>query len=161
MLKSNGFTKPRSELLRSSVPFLKQALEKRWFPTEQTIHLIFQCLWSRNQFQAMPILFPKINDDGKDREQPEVIQQVERMEVWLKYMWRDRQKELERDWCKTREFTENVASLLLHGVYYDEEGFESPHNVKQLSDKTVMVEFFDPEDTFILDIERRNDEDQS
>ena len=62
---------------------------------------------------------------------------------------------------KTKEFTENAASLLLHGVYYDEEGFESPHDVKQLSDKTVMVEFFDPEDTFILNIERRNDEDQS
>lgn len=104
-IKANGFSKPRSELLRFSVSFLEFALSKRWFPTEQTIHLIFQCLWNDGSFEAEPIFFPKIKDDGEARDQPNVIQQVERMEVWMKYMWRDRQSELNRNWWETGEYT--------------------------------------------------------
>jgi len=62
---------------------------------------------------------------------------------------------------KLKEFTENVHTLLSHGVYYDENGFEAPHLVKQVSEKTVLVEFFDPEDTFMVTVERRNDSGQS
>ena len=61
---------------------------------------------------------------------------------------------------KIKEFTENAKALLELGVYYDKNGnFASPHQVKQISDKTVVVEFFNPEDTLIINIERRNDED--
>ena len=98
IIQSKNFSKPRSELLRFSVPFLEHSLRKRWFPTEQTIHLIFQCFWNGHDFKAEPILLPRIEDDGEARNQPNVIQQVERMEVWLKYMWRERQCELDGHW---------------------------------------------------------------
>lgn len=104
IIQSKGFSKPRSELLRFSVPFLEYSLRKRWFPTEQTIHLIFQCLWNDGDFEVEPILLPKIEDDGEARNQPNVIQQVERMEVWLKYMWRERQCELDCSWWEMDEY---------------------------------------------------------
>ena len=62
---------------------------------------------------------------------------------------------------KLKEFTENVHTLLLHGVYYDDNGFEAPHQVKQISEKTVLVELFDPKDTFMITVERRDDSDRS
>ncbi len=103
MISKSGFSKPRSELLRFSVTFLESALGKRWFPAEQTIHLIFQCLWNKN-FKAEPVFLPNIEDDGEARNQPNVIQQVERMEVWMKYMWRDRQGQLNNNWAKSGEY---------------------------------------------------------
>lgn len=55
-----------------------------------------------------------------------------------------------------KEFTESARELLTHGVYYSKEGCEPPHQVKQLSDQTIMVEFFNPEDTFLMTVERRD-----
>jgi len=55
-----------------------------------------------------------------------------------------------------KEFTESVRELLNHGVYYSKKGYESPHQVKQLSDQTIMVEFFNPEDTFLVTMEHRD-----
>lgn len=55
-----------------------------------------------------------------------------------------------------KEFTENVANILNQCVYYHDNGdFESPQRVVQMSPDAVMVEFFDPQDTFILTIEHR------
>jgi len=55
-----------------------------------------------------------------------------------------------------KEFTENARELLNHGIFYSKEGYESPHQVKQLSNQTIMIEFFDPEDTFLITVERRD-----
>ena len=61
---------------------------------------------------------------------------------------------------KLNEFTESVVSLLNNGVYYTEKtSFEVPYQIKQISDKAVMVEFLKPEDTFMITIERRHDQD--
>lgn len=70
---------------------------------------------------------------------------------------------------KLKEFTESVATLLGNGVYYYEETrFETPLKIKQISEQamenlteTIMVEFFDPEDTFILTVGRKNNEDKA
>ena len=105
-LKQMGFSKPRSELLRLSVDLLTYALKKRWFPAEQTIHLIFQCLWN-GKFNLAPTYFPKIKDDDVSRDHPNFIQQVERMEVWIKQMWRERQNELVKEWEVKEVYKEN------------------------------------------------------
>lgn len=94
-----GLLKPRSELLRISRKFLKAVLDKRWYPTEQTIHLILQCLWSlklwnnlkeEERFTIKALQLPKIPDDPSARDNLNVVQQVDRMELWLKYIWRDK-----------------------------------------------------------------------
>ena len=117
-LKEMGFSKPRSELLRFSTDFLYHALKKRWFPAEQTIHLIFQGLWN-GKFKMAPIYFPRIKDDDVSRDQPNFIQQVERMEAWMKQMWRERQKELVDVWRVTRGYKEKCEESfeILMDVY--------------------------------------------
>lgn len=103
-LRQTGYSKPRSELLRFSTLFLLFALSKRWYPTEQTIHLILQCFWDSENFKAAPLPFYEMHDTDDDtRAHPNVIQQVDRMEVWLKYMWRERQTQLHRsgwEYCR-------------------------------------------------------------
>lgn len=59
---------------------------------------------------------------------------------------------------KTKEFSESIMELLSNGVYYHNgTQFESPHLIKQISDHAIVVEFFYPEDTFMVTMERRND----
>jgi hypothetical protein len=92
---TGGFSKPRSELLRFSEAFLTKALNRRWYPTEQTICLIMQCFWDRLPIRMLQ--FSNLQDSDEARDNPNLVQQIERMEVWLKYMWRDREK----NWNKT------------------------------------------------------------
>lgn len=89
--QNGGFAKPRSELLRFTLPFLKSALSRRWYPTEQTINLLLQCFESNYTAYALP--FKKLSDAPEARDNPNVVEQVERMELWLKYMWRERFKD--------------------------------------------------------------------
>lgn len=57
------------------------------------------------------------------------------------------------------EFTENVKTLLNHGIYYHgRDKHEPPVRVNKISDTTVMVEFFDPRDTFMVTMERRHED---
>jgi len=59
---------------------------------------------------------------------------------------------------KIEEFTKSAVMLLANGVYYYEKTkFEDPLQVKHISDKAIMVEFFNPEDTFLITIERRDE----
>ena len=58
-----------------------------------------------------------------------------------------------------KEFLESVTTLLENGVYYCDKSknglmFEAPLKIKQISDKAIMVEFFNPQDTFILTVQR-------
>jgi len=92
---NEGFSKPRSELLRFSKSFLTTALNRRWYPTEQTIFLILQCFW--DQKSILSIQFSNLQDSDEARDNPNLVQQIERIEVWLKYMWRDH----ERNWNRT------------------------------------------------------------
>ncbi len=92
---NDGFLKPRSELLRFSKAFLTEALNRRWYPTEQTIFLILQCFWDQRPIRMLQ--FSNLQDSDEARNNPNLVQQIERMEVWLKYMWRDREK----DWNKS------------------------------------------------------------
>jgi hypothetical protein len=89
-ITDKGLTKPRSELLRLSHNFLKDALKKRWYPSEQTIYLILQCFLDK--FTIASLKFPKISDYEEPRLSPNVIQQIERMELWIKYIWREHHK---------------------------------------------------------------------
>ncbi|MHC4084332.1 MAG: hypothetical protein ACYSWZ_05550 [Planctomycetota bacterium] len=96
------FTKPRSELLRFSGKFLKKALRARWYPTEQTINLILQCFWSEETEDIFSVKALGLKGDVSDSDEARgkvkgVIEQVERMELWLKYIWRDRKKVLNKD----------------------------------------------------------------
>jgi hypothetical protein len=97
----NGFSKPRSELLRISRKFLEFSITKRWYPSEQTINLILQCLWHDDIFTMRSLSLEEIKDDDQSRETPNVVQQIERMELWLKYMWRDRNK----NWSPSEYFS--------------------------------------------------------
>ena len=99
LMMQMGFLKPRSELLRLSRSFLEGSLKKRWYPSEQTIHLILQCLWSlklwnnlkqEERFTIKALQLAKIPDDPSARDNLNVVQQVDRMELWLKYIWRDK-----------------------------------------------------------------------
>ena len=62
-----------------------------------------------------------------------------------------------------KEFTENVVTLLDLGIYYygDNNKVEAPSNVKQISDSTIIVEFLNPEDVFMITVERRDDQSKS
>ena len=101
-IRSGGFGKPRSELLRFSSEFLTKSLKARWFPAEQTIHLILQCFSSKDkpgekEFLAKSFPFGINMPDSEDeRLSPDVIQQIERMELWFKYMWRDKNSEWDK-----------------------------------------------------------------
>jgi len=86
-MAAEGFFKPRSELLRFSEGFLTASLRRRWYPTEQTISLILQCFWDRRPICSLP--FARLQDSAEARENPDIVQQIERMEVWLKYLWRE------------------------------------------------------------------------
>ena len=62
---------------------------------------------------------------------------------------------------KLKEFLESVVTLLDNGVYYcDKPGtgsiFETPVQVKKLTDKVITAEFFNPQDTFTLTIQRND-----
>jgi hypothetical protein len=92
-----GFTKPRSELLRISREFCASAIGRRWYPTEQTIYLILQSFWE-DQWKAVSLPSgTQLCDDDTDKKSPNVVQQIERMELWLKYIWRDRHKGWDRN----------------------------------------------------------------
>ena len=86
--ETGGFTKPRSELLRFSGSLLRSALSRRWYPTEQTINVLLQCF--EGDFRAETLPFERLRDAPEARDNPNVVEQVERMELWLKYMWRER-----------------------------------------------------------------------
>lgn len=99
LMMQMGLLKPRSELLRISRKLLEAALKKRWYPTEQTIHLILQCLWSLKlwhnlhkdeRFTIKALKLTKMPDEPSARDNLNVVQQVDRMELWLKYIWRDK-----------------------------------------------------------------------
>ncbi len=93
LMMQKALLKPRSELLRLSRRFLEAALQKRWYSTEQTVHLILQCLWSskgKEPYTITALQLPKIPDDPSARSSLDVVQQVDRMELWLRYIWRDK-----------------------------------------------------------------------
>ena len=92
ILDAKEISKPRSELLRISRELSLFLLSKRWYPSEQTINIILQCLWSDNRFTIQSLSLGQIEDDNKSRQSPEKIKQIERMELWLKYMWREHNK---------------------------------------------------------------------
>lgn len=85
-----GLARPRSELLRLGRTFAASALAARWYPTEQTLHLILQCLWSEGRFRAEALALPALRDDDANRAGTGIVEQVERMELWLRYLWRGR-----------------------------------------------------------------------
>ena len=131
-LVRNGFKKPRFELLRISRKFIEFSLSKRWYPSEQTINLILQCLWNDNLFTVQSLSLKEIKDDDQSRKTPNAIQQIERMELWLKYMWKDRN----RDWSpneyflmceKSHKIYKNAYSYLLfkfqNNYYGDDENY--------------------------------------
>ncbi|MDX2440183.1 MAG: hypothetical protein QNK40_06480 [Desulfobacterales bacterium] len=89
-LEREGFSKPRSELFRISRSLLKESLEKRWYPSEQTLHLLLICIWGGMQFSLEPLPLKALKDDDQLRDNPGAFQQIERMELWLKYIWKDR-----------------------------------------------------------------------
>jgi hypothetical protein len=112
-------SKPRSELLRISRELALFLLSKRWYPSEQTINIILQCLWNSKLFSMQPLPLGQIKDEVQSRQSQEVIQQIERMELWLKYMWR----EYNRKWSankyltmsdKSSKIVKNANSFLLN-----------------------------------------------
>ncbi len=86
-LKTQGFTKPRSELFRISHFLVSSTLQRRWYPTEQTINLLLYCFV--NNISTKALLFDNLQDAPESRNNPNVVEQVDRMELWLKYMWRE------------------------------------------------------------------------
>jgi hypothetical protein len=99
LMMQMGLLKPRSELLRLSRKFLEVTLQRRWYPTEQTIYLILQSIWSlklwnnlkeEERFTIRMLKLPKIPDEPSARDDLNVVQQVDRAELWLKYIWRDK-----------------------------------------------------------------------
>ena len=98
VLEDKRLTKPRSELFRISSHFLTSCLQKRWYPTEQTIHLILQAIWSGNPACVAALSLPSLSDDPSFRGSFKgTIQQLERMNLWLKYMWWDRHPQFTLD----------------------------------------------------------------
>ena len=89
IIERKGFSKPRSELFKISKLFASFLLSNRWYPSEQTIYILLQSIWNCKRFTMNQISLGKIQDDEEDRYNKNVIQQIERMELWLKYMWRD------------------------------------------------------------------------
>jgi hypothetical protein len=86
-LKDSKITKPRSELIRLRADFVDTVLRQRWFPTEQTIAMLLNSLWGDHRIRAMAL--PAMEDEGRSLE---VVQQPERMDLWMRYIWRARVK---------------------------------------------------------------------
>jgi hypothetical protein len=91
-ISEKGFSKPRSELFKISKKFASFLISNRWYPSEQTINILLQCIWNSDRFKMNQISLGKIQDDDQSRSDKNIIQQIERMELWLKYMWRDYNK---------------------------------------------------------------------
>ena len=118
LMIKKGFYKPRSELLRLSRKFLEFALAKRWYPSEQTINLILQCLWNEDLFTMKSMAIGEIKDADASRETSDVVEQIERMELWLKYMWRNHNRNWAPDkyqfMCgKSHQILQNAIEHLL------------------------------------------------
>lgn len=94
-IQSIGMEKPRSELFRLTRSLSEFLVSKRWYPSEQTINIILQCIWHKNQFKFKSLPLGEIADEDTNRLGPNSIEQIERMGLWLKYMWRDKNADWE------------------------------------------------------------------
>jgi hypothetical protein len=121
-----GVSKPRSELFRISRAFLGQSLTHRWFPSEQTIHLLLECLWSRGEYSLAALPLGQIEDDESNRISQNVVEQVDRMDLWLSYMWREHSGEWNSaEFCAKREAGFNIVQCAYQTLLRNRDGGRS------------------------------------
>ena len=100
-LITNGIVKPRSEFFGISKRFLQIAMENRWFPYAQTLVILLRYIWWREEQKG--ILPPQYGGIGnvrlsvspedetmRQRDLPEAITQLERIERVLRFLWREK-----------------------------------------------------------------------
>lgn len=88
--------RPRSEFFALRHDFLGEALNRRWYAYEQTVHLLLQAVWGQKRISRFFV--GNICDLPEGRESiAAVVQQIERTETMLKSIWRERQPEA-GDW---------------------------------------------------------------
>jgi len=57
-----------------------------------------------------------------------------------------------------KDFIEGTKALLKNGIFYHGvNSFQAPIKVNMVSDDTLIVEFFDPKDVFMLKTSKRNE----
>ena len=55
-----------------------------------------------------------------------------------------------------KEFTESIYEHFLNGVFYNGiTHYEVPVKIDIISDNTLLVEFFNPKDTFMVQVSKR------
>jgi len=81
--------RPRSEFFAIRHSFLKEVLEQRWYPYEQTVVILLQAVFSQKRISRFFV--GNISDLPEGRESlSSAMQQVERTERVLKTLWRER-----------------------------------------------------------------------
>lgn len=81
--------RPRSEFLAIRHDFLREMLNQRWFPYEQTVVILLHAVFSRKRISRFSV--GDISDLPEGRlSLASAIQEVERTERVLKALWRDR-----------------------------------------------------------------------
>ena len=84
--------RPRSEFFAVRHSFLREALQRRWYPYEQTVVLLLQATFGGGRISRFFV--GDICDLPEGREPlSSAIQQVERTERVLKSLWRERNQE--------------------------------------------------------------------
>ena len=96
-------TKPRTEFLAVSRGFLRHALSNRWYPYEQTLVMLLQCLRTEHgERKINKIELGTISDLPQGRDALSgAMQQLERTERVLKLFWREQQFEPVTQWIDT------------------------------------------------------------
>jgi hypothetical protein len=90
--------RPRSEFFAVGHRFLKEALMRRWYASEQTVVMLLQAVAARQRISRFCV--GNISDLPEGRESmAAVVQQVERTEGVLQSLWRERHQ-VEAGWLE-------------------------------------------------------------
>lgn len=88
--------RPRSEFFAIRHEFLGETLNRRWYPFEQTVHLLLQAVWGKKRISRFFVGNICDLPDGHETVAA-AVQQIERTEKMLKSIWREKRLE-QKDW---------------------------------------------------------------
>lgn len=102
--------RPRSEFFAVRHEFLREVLEQRWYPYEQTMVMLLQAVFTRKGISRFFV--GNISDLPEGRESlASALHQVERTERVLKALWRERHGG-RKDWMQEYRILENRSEQI-------------------------------------------------
>mgnify|MGYP000311785464 CR=1 FL=1 len=93
--KPLALNKPRSEFINIDIGVLQELLAKKVFAYEQTLNILIQA-WDFNKkdwvYSIHNYNLGSFTDDGGIRQYAECVNQIERTERMMKFLWREKYK---------------------------------------------------------------------